>query len=166
MLDPVIELFPIVRVRTAPPAMDGEVNEHDPCRPLQVTLPEAAPDPVATGRTSPLPAVEATKFPLVAVTLPRVAVRVVADVILPAVVVILPAVATILPVVAVIPVPAVIVVPADRVVPAASVVVVVNDPGAVIAEGRESVTTPEVVDAVISLAVPSTAKTVPELPMN
>lgn len=54
-----------------------------------------------------------------------------------------PLVAVIAPVVAVIPVPAV------TVVPAANVVVVVKEPGAVIAEGSETVAVPEAVETVI-----------------
>lgn len=69
------------------------------------------------------PAADRFRLPFVAVISPRVAVRVV-----PAVTD--PAVAAMLPVVDVMPVPAVIVVVAAR------VVVVVNDPGAVIADGK------------------------------
>jgi D-alanyl-D-alanine carboxypeptidase len=69
-----------------------------------------------------------------------VAVSVVADVIDPTVVVMFPAEATIFPRVETIPVPAVIVVPATIDVPATKVVVVVRDPGAVIAAGNVNVT--------------------------
>jgi hypothetical protein len=79
------------------------------------------------------PAATNTKFPFVAVIFPRVAVKVVAEVIDPAVVVMFPAVATIFPVVAAIPVPAV------TVVPAASVVVAAIDPGAKKVEGIDRV---------------------------
>ena len=66
---------------------------------------------------------------------------------------------------AVIEVPADILVPAARVVPEARVVVVVNDPGVVIAEGRETVAVVPTVVTVIWLAVPKTTSTVPiELP--
>jgi hypothetical protein len=44
---------------------------------------------------------------------------------------------------------------------AVSVVVVVNDPGVVIAEGRETVATPAVVITVIWLVVPNTLRTSP-----
>ena len=70
------------------------------------------PDAVPEFKTNPVPAVEATKFPLVAMIFPRVEVIVVPAIIeVPALT--WPAVATIFPVVEVIPVPAVIVVPAD-----------------------------------------------------
>ena len=74
----------------------------------------------------------------------------------------LPLVAVILPAVEVIPVPAVIVDPADIVVPDVNVVVVVNEPGAVMAAGRDSVVVPADVEAVIWAAVPLMAKIVPE----
>lgn len=95
-----------------------------------------------------LPAVPSTTLPFVAVILPKVAVI---DV--PALTA--PAVATIFPVVEVIPVPAVTVVVAAR------DVVVVNEPGVVIADGRETVATPEEVVTVTWLAVPTTLSTGP-----
>jgi len=112
----------------------------------RVTVPkELAPAVVVEATlldTILFPAVPRTKLPFVAVIAPRVAVRVV-----PAVTD--PAVATMLPVVDVIPVPAVTVVVAAR------DVVVVSEPGAVIADGKVHVRVlPEPV-TVIWLAVPS-----------
>lgn len=82
-----------------------------------------------------LPAVPKTRLPFVAVMAPKVAVKVVADVIEPAVVVILPAVATILPVVAVMPVPPV------------KVVVEAIEPGAMNVDGIDNTT--ELPEAVV-----------------
>jgi hypothetical protein len=84
--------------------------------------PQEAFDPVAI--ESLFPAVPKTRFPLVAVMLPNVAVRVVP---------------------AVIDVPDDMLVPAAKVVPEAKVVVVVREPGAVMALGRDIVATPETV---------------------
>lgn len=114
--------------------------------PTSVTVPnELAPAVVVDAtfeETILFPAVPKTRLPLVAVISPNVAVNVV-----PAVTD--PAVAAMLPVVAVIPVPAVIVVVAAR------DVVVVKEPGAVIADGNDQVRVlPEPV-TVIWLAVPS-----------
>ncbi len=111
-------------------------------------VPESAAD-VPTEALAPvaidslLPAVLRTKSPSVAVISPRVAVRVV-----PAVTD--PAVTPKLPVVTVRPVPAVIVVVAE------SDVVVVSEPGAVIAAGRDHVIVDPAPVVVIWLAVPAT----------
>ncbi len=101
-----------------------------------------------------MPDAELTKFPFVAVISPKVAVMAVPAVTVvpaanePRVAVILPADATIFPRVEVMPVPAV------NVVPEAKVVVVVKEPGAVIAAGKENVIVlPDPVE-VIWLAVP------------
>lgn len=169
---PAIEVFPIVKVRSAPAAIETVVKVTDPTRPLQFTVPEAAPDPVTTGKLSPFPAVEETRFPLVAVMFPRVAVTVVpADTdprvaeMFPADAVMFPRVATMFPedavtppVVAVTPVPATTVVPADK------LVVVVNEPGVVIATGRDTIADPVVGDTVTWFAVPVTELTTPVPP--
>lgn len=102
----------------------------------------------------------ATMSPVVAV-IPVPAVTVVVAetaapaLIFPAVAVISPAVQTMFPVVQVIPVPAVTVVVAER------EVVVVKDPGATMAAGKDNVTTLATVLAVIWLAVPLTAEIAP-----
>jgi hypothetical protein len=106
-----------------------------------------------------LPAVPITRLPFVAVIFPKVAVIEV-----PALT--WPAVASILPVVAVTPVPPVTVVVAAR------VVVVVRDPGAVMAAGRVKVTVAPDAAVVIWLAVPAilillpTGVAVPVSPVN
>lgn len=108
---------------------------------------------------------DATILPVVDV-IPVPAVTVVAADIEPRVEVIFPVEATMLPVVAVIPVPAV------TVVPAASVVVVVNEPGAVIAAGNDNVTAAAAATVDIWFAVPAicifpaTGVAVPELPVS
>jgi len=113
--------------------------------PTKVTLPKEFAPALVVEATLVLmilfPAVPKTKFPFVAVIFPRVAVMLV-----PALTA--PAVADILPVVAVTPVPPVTVVVAAR------DVVVVKEPGAVIAEGRERVTVWEAAAVVIWFAVP------------
>jgi hypothetical protein len=96
-------------------------------------------------------------LPVVAV-MPVPAVTVVAADMEPRVDVMFPVDATIFPVVAVIPVPAV------TVVPPAKDVVVVNEPGAVIAEGRLTVAVFPTVLTVIWLAVPNTDAIAPEEP--
>lgn len=72
-----------------------------------------------------------------------------------------PLVAVMGPVVAVTPVPPVTVVPADTVVPPAKVVVVVKEPGVVMALGSETVATFATVLTVIWFAVPSTEDMAP-----
>lgn len=79
---PAIEVLPIVKVRSAAAAIETPVNVTDPVRPLQFTVPDAAPLAVVTGRETPVPAATATKFPFVAVILPEVAVRLVPAVML------------------------------------------------------------------------------------
>ena len=78
--DPVIDVFAIVRVKSAFAASETVVKVIDPTRPLHVTVPLAAPDPVTGVKRTPVPEVDATKFPFVAVIAPRVAVIVVAAV--------------------------------------------------------------------------------------
>lgn len=141
--DEVMEELVIVNVKSAAAAILTDVNVTLPALVFKTTGLAAAPVAVVALKDKPLPAVEDTKFPAVAVIAPEVAVNVVADVIEPTVVVILPAEATMFPVVAVIPVPAV------KVVPEARVVVVVNDPGVVIAEGRDIVAVPALLVTVI-----------------
>jgi hypothetical protein len=141
-LELAIELLPKVSVRSELEAIDTLLNVTEPTRPLHVTVPDAAPEAVTTGRTKPSVAVETTKLPAVAVMLPVVAVRPVPPVTVPLAET-LPDEAAILPVVAVIPVPAVIVVVAAR------EVVVVKEPGAVIADGKETTAALLVVTTVI-----------------
>lgn len=74
----------------------------------------------------------------------------------------LPLVAVTLPVVAMTPVPPVTVVPATTVVPEARVVVVVREPGVVIAAGRLNVTVDPEAAVVIWLAVPAILMLPPE----
>lgn len=158
---------------------------------MALETPQEALEPVVI--ESLFPAVPRTKFPFVAVILPRVAVMLV-----PALTA--PAVATILPVVEVIPVPAVTVVPAVTepavaamfpsvavmlpadttafpvvtvspvpaviVVVDAKVVVVVSEPGVIIAEGNDTVATPATVLTEIWLVVPCTATTSPDPLVN
>lgn len=156
---PVMDVLPMVKVISAFCATETPVKVIDPVRPLHVTVPEAAPDPTVTGRDTPLPVPAATRLPAEAVTLPVVATTPV-----PPVTVVeaetAPAEATILPEVAVMPVPAVMV------VVAAKLVVVVNEPGVMIADGKETVATPAVVDTVTWLAVPLMARIAPALVAN
>ena len=134
----------------APAAMLTLLNVTANARALAVW--GVAPDAVDTGTTTPFPAPTETRFPAEAVTLPVVATTPVAPVTVvpadtePADAVMLPKVATMLPADAVTPpVVAINPVPAVTVVPAAKLVVVVNDPGAVIAAGNEMVDTPATV---------------------
>lgn len=139
---PVIEVLPKVNVKSAAAAIETPVKVTEPARPLQLTVPEAAPLPVVTGSTTPDAAATATKLPLVAVIAPDVAVTVV-----PAVTD--PAVTPKLPVVTVNPVPAVIV------VVEANEVVVSKDPGAVMADGKLHVIVLPEPTVVIWFAVPN-----------
>lgn len=163
-----MDVLPIVRVISAFCATETPVKVTDPALPLQFTVPEAAPEPVVTGTEIPLPAPAATKFPALAVTLPVVAVTPVPPVtvvnadtepadedMFPRVATILPAEAVTPPVVAIKPVPAVTVVPPAR------VVVVLKEPGATIAAGKETVAMPPEVLTVIWLVVPTTLCTGP-----
>ena len=77
VLEPAIEVLPMVRVKSAAAAIDTLLKVTEPTRPLQFTVPDAAPVPVATLNETPLPAAEDTKLPLVAVISPKVAVMVV-----------------------------------------------------------------------------------------
>lgn len=133
-------LLVIVIAKVAPAAILGVVIVICPTRPFSVAV--VVPEVVAELSKIPLPAVDETKFPAVAVILPEVAVMLV-----PAFTA--PAVAVTFPVVAVTPVPPVTVVVAER------EVVVVNEPGAVIAAGRDSVTVEPEAAVVIWLAVPA-----------
>ncbi len=126
VVEAVIAEFVRVNVKSAAAAMLTLVNVALPDLPFTTTGDAATPEAVGELRIIPVPEVEATKLPLVAVMLPRVAVMDVAAFTAPAD-------ALTLPVVAVIPVPAVTVVPDE------SEVVVVNEPGAVIAAGSVSV---------------------------
>ena len=158
--DPVIAEFVIVRVRSAPPAMLTVLNTAIPALELRTSGEAAAPEAVLELKRNPVPAVDPTKFPFVAVTAPSVAVTVVAEVIDPTVVEMFPADATILPVVAVIPVPPV------------SVVTEAIDPGAMKVEGIVKVTVAPDAAVVISFAVPAsfilpaTGVAVPVSPVN
>lgn len=143
--------FVMVIAKVAPAAIDGVVIVTCPDLPFRVAV--DVPDVAAEFSKIPFPAADETKFPFVAVISPAVAVI---DV--PAFTA--PAVAVILPVVAVIPVPAV------TVVVAASEVVVVRDPGATIAAGKDSVVVPDDVVAVIWFAVPFIAMMSPVLDEN
>lgn len=228
VVEAVIAELVSVRVKSAAAAIETDVNVARPDLPLTTTGEAAAPEAEGDVNKIPVPEVDATKSPFVAVIAPRVAVIVVPAVTVvaadteprvdtkfpveatmfpvvavmpvPAVTVVpaltAPAVATMLPVVAVMPVPAVTVVPADtepavaaifprvavifpaettaspvvtvspvpavNVVPDAKVVVVVNDPGAVIADGNETVAVPAAVTTVIWFVVPFTATTSPD----
>jgi len=64
----------MVKVRSAPAAIDTLVNVTWPARAFSTTGPEAAPDAVVAFNEIPLPAAEATKLPAVEVTSPVVAV--------------------------------------------------------------------------------------------
>jgi len=158
VVDAVTSELVIVNVRSAAAAMLTEVNMAWPARALMTIGDAAAPVAVVALNNKPFPAAELTKFPLVAVILPRVAVILVPAVTVvaaptdPSVEVMLPAEATILPVVAVIPVPAV------TVVPEAIVVVDVIDPGAVNAAGMLKVIVLAAPVDVIWLAVPNRLK--------
>lgn len=152
-----------VSVKSAAAAIETEVNVARPDLPLTITGDAAAPLLEGDVNKIPVPEVDATKFPFVAVIFPKVAVTVVpavtdvpaatepsVEAMLPAEAVMFPRVATILPADAVTPpVVATSPVPAVTVVPAANVVVVVNEPGAVIADGNDTVaTSPNVVTVI------------------
>jgi hypothetical protein len=139
--DPVIALLVRVKAKVAPAAILGVVIVICPTRAFNV--PEVVPATVPGVKIIPVPAVDATKLPSVAIMFPRVEVM---------------DVPTVAEVVTESDVPAV------RVVPDARVVVVVKEPGAITAEGSESVTTFPTVEAVIWLAVPTTLEIVPEVP--
>lgn len=113
----VIAELVMVRVRSAAAAIDTEVKVARPDLPLTTAGSVAATLALGEFKRIPVPKVDATKLPLVAVMLPKVAVR---------------------------------------------VVVVVSDPGAMIAEGREIVAVEPTVVTVLWLAVPRTVVTVPE----
>lgn len=119
----VIAEFVSVNVRSAPAAIETLVNVARPDLPLTTTGEAAAPESDGDVNNRPVPDVDATKFPFVAVILPSVAVMV---------------------------------------VPAANDVVVVNDPGAVMADGSDTVAVPATVLTVIWFAVPETATTSPD----
>jgi hypothetical protein len=125
--DPVIEVFEVVKACVAAAAMLTPVKVTETTRPFAATVPDAAPLATVGVSKRPVPAVEATRFPFVAVMLPSVAVM---------------------------EVPAVIVVPEERAVPAAIVVVEAIEPGAMNVAGMESVATPAAVVTVIWLVVP------------
>lgn len=127
----VIEEFVRVKVRSAAAAIDTDVKVARPDLPFTTTGEAAVPEAEAEVKRIPVPEVDPTKLPLVAVILPRVAV---------------------------------IVVPALSAVPAANVVVVANDPGAMIVVGNETVAVVPTVVTVIWLAVPRTELIVPEDP--
>ena len=144
-----------------------------------VTVPDDNADDVPREALEPVvmlnlfPAVPKTKLPLVAVRLPVVAVTPVPPVTVvpaatdPAVAEIFPRVATIFPAEAVTP-PVVAITPvaAVTVVPEAKLVVVVKEPGVVIAEGNDTVATPAEVVTVTWFAVPLKAMISPELLAN
>lgn len=145
-MEPVTEELVKTNENVAPAAIDGVVIVTCPERPLSVAV--VVPEAVPELSTMPFPAAEETKFPAVTVMFPEVAVM---DV--PALTA--PAVADTFPVVAITPVPPVTVplaetFPAEAAmfpvvavmpVPPVRVVVVVNEPGVVIAEGRLTVAT-------------------------
>jgi hypothetical protein len=106
VVEAVIEEFVNVRVKSAPAAMETDVKVALPDLPLTTTGEDATPEAWEEFKRIPVPTAVATKLPLVAVILPKVAVMLV-----PALTA--PAVAETLPVVAVTPVPPVTVVPAD-----------------------------------------------------
>lgn len=80
---PAMLVLPIVKVRSAAAAIETPVKVIEPTRPLQFTVSDAAPLAVTTGKVKPVPAVDATKLPFVAVMFPNVAVIVVVAVIGP-----------------------------------------------------------------------------------
>jgi len=73
--EPAIEVLEIVIENVAPAAMEGVVIVTCPTRPFRVAV--VVPDTVVDVNWNPLPAVEETKFPFVAVMFPSVAVRLV-----------------------------------------------------------------------------------------
>ena len=157
VVEAVIAELVSVRVKSAAAAIETDVNVARPDLPLTITGDAATPEAEGEVNKIPVPEVAATKFPFVAVMAPRVAVTVVPAVtepnvaaILPAEAVMFPKVATMFPADAVTPpVVAIKPVPPVTVVPATRVVVVVNEPGAVIAAGNEMVDTPATVLTVI-----------------